>query len=162
MKPWALSVVKGEHVTVTHQDLLSRDDQNPGILMFGGARMALLDVEAGFWSLRHQLEAMVGRNLADGVFQQAGANGGASFAQAYANRGPADGAQALRECVAAYQAAGFGRFEIEELEWPIGRVTVRGRSTVEAWAAQRHLETPADPTLPAPPAPTQPASWWAS
>ena len=73
--------------------------------------MALLDVEAGFWGLRRQMEALVGQRLTDSVLQQAGANGGASFARAFLGERPAaDGAQALRDCIGAYQAAGFGRF----------------------------------------------------
>ena len=58
-------------------DLLSED--NPGQLRFGGARMALLDIEAGFWSVRNQVEALIGPHLTNSVLQQAGANGGASL-----------------------------------------------------------------------------------
>ena len=113
--------------------------QGPGHLLFGGARMAFLDIEAGFWGLRRQLEALVGRRLTDSVLQQAGANGGASFARSFIPRvPPQDVERALRECLAAYQAAGFGRFEIELLEWPIGRVVVRARDTFEAWMMRRH------------------------
>jgi len=61
---------------MSHHTLLS--EGGPGVLYFGGARMALLDIEAGFWGLRRQLEALVGQRLTDAVFQQAGANGGAS------------------------------------------------------------------------------------
>ena len=96
-------------MTETYRSLLSEDQ--PGVLRFGGARMALLDVKDGFWGLRRQIEALVGRRLADMVLQQAGANGGASFARAFA--GEAGDAQALRDCIAAYQAAGFGLFEVE-------------------------------------------------
>ena len=44
---------------VTHRDFLSEDEQRPGVLYFGGARMALLDIESGFWGLRRQMEALV-------------------------------------------------------------------------------------------------------
>jgi two-component system nitrate/nitrite sensor histidine kinase NarX len=106
--------------------------------------MALLDVKDGFWGLRRQMEALVGRRLTDTVLQQAGANGGASFARAFA--GQAGDAQALRDCIAAYQAAGFGQFEIEALDWPfgyargepIGRLLVRAHEAFEAWAMQQH------------------------
>ena len=77
--------------------------------------MTLLDVEASFWGLRRQLEALVGRRLTDAVLQQAGANGGVSFARAFIGPHAAGDAQALRDCVAAFQAAGFGQFEIEAL-----------------------------------------------
>jgi len=70
-------------MNMTYDLLLAQEC--PGILDFGGARMALLDVEAGFWALRRQMEALVGPRLTDGVLQQAGANGGASFARAFAD-----------------------------------------------------------------------------
>jgi len=40
--------------------------------------------------------------------------------------------------VQAYQAAGFGRFQVEQAQWPIGRVTVRATDAIEAWMMQRH------------------------
>jgi signal transduction histidine kinase/predicted hydrocarbon binding protein len=118
-------------------------EEQPGILRFGEARMALIDLEAGFWGLRRQMEALVGRRLTDAVLQQAGANGGASFARAFAGHG--DDAQALRECISAYQAAGFGQFEVEVLEWPIGRILVRAQGAFEAWTMQQHDQTPESP-----------------
>ena len=38
-------------------------EERPGVLCFGGTRMALLEIEAGFWGLRRQMEALVGRRL---------------------------------------------------------------------------------------------------
>jgi PAS domain S-box-containing protein len=111
----------------------------PGVLTVGGARMALVDIEAGFWGIRRQLETLLGAPLANSVFQQAGANGGASFA---ASQGQTPDQQAQKDlfaqCVQAYQAAGFGQFEISRAQWPIGRVTVQGRDTFEAWMMTRH------------------------
>jgi signal transduction histidine kinase/PAS domain-containing protein len=145
-------------MAATYHSLLS--EERPGVLHFGGTRMALLDIAAGFWGLRRQMEALVGRRLTDGVLQQAGANGGASFARGFV--GQAGDAQALRDCIAAYQAAGFGQFEVEVLDWPFGyaqdrpfgyaqdrpfgyaqdrpfgRALIRARETFEAWAAQQH------------------------
>ncbi len=124
-------------MTQTIRDSLSAERE--GVLCFSGARMALLDIEAGFWSLRRQIEALVGPRLADAVLQQAGANGGASFARAFTGQTPTvDGPQALRDCIAAYQAAGFGAFEIEELTWPLGRVSIRAQDTFEAWAVRQN------------------------
>jgi len=123
-------------MSITHQTLLS--EEGPGTLRFGGARIALLDIEASFWGLRRQLEALVGRRLTDTVLQQAGTNGGVAFARVLIGEQVADGAQALRDCVAAYQAAGFGQFEIETLEWPIGRALIRGTDTFEAWMMRQH------------------------
>ncbi|MGY4707275.1 PAS domain S-box protein [Candidatus Bipolaricaulota sp. J31] len=111
----------------------------PGHLLFGGARMALLDIAGGFWGLRRQLEALIGRRLADSVLQQAGANGGASFAQGFApDVAPGEELEALRDCLSAYQAAGFGRFCVEDAEWPLGRILIRGEDTFEAWMFRRH------------------------
>ena len=132
--------------------------ERPGVLTFGGARMAFLDLEAGFWGLRRQLEALVGRHLAESVLQQAGANAGASFARSFV--GQVDDVQALRDCIAAYQAAGFGQFEVEEYQWPFAaaqdkpfataqdkpsagagdRVVVRAHDAFEAWAARQHQD----------------------
>jgi signal transduction histidine kinase/PAS domain-containing protein len=131
----------------TCDDLLSTNEQQPGMLYFGGARMALIDIEDGFWALRRQMEALIGRTLANRVMQQAGANGGASFARALVpDVTPDSAAQGLRDCIAAYQATGFGQFEIETLEWPfvsgrgtdaqdkpIGRMLVRSTNGFEAW-----------------------------
>jgi len=131
---------------LTHRDFLSEDAHSPGILHFGGARMALLDIEAGFWGLRRQMESLVGRRLTNAVLQQAGANGGASFARSFLGSAAMGGVRALRDCIAAYQAAGFGRFEVETLEWPlgyvcdkpIGRVVIRAWDTFEAWMMRRY------------------------
>lgn len=107
--------------------------------LFGGKRMALLEIEAGFWGLRRQMEALVGRQVTDTVLQQAGINGGAAFARALAVNVPLQKqAQALRDCLAAYQTAGFGSFTLEVVEWPPGRVVVRARDTFEAWATRQH------------------------
>ncbi|MGC9333851.1 MAG: GAF domain-containing protein [Anaerolineae bacterium] len=131
-------------MTLTHKTLLTQD--RPGVLHFGGARMALLDIEAGFWGLRRQMEALVGRRLADSVLQQAGTNGGASFARAFVGEGAVeDSAQALRDCIAAYQFAGFGRFEVLESEWPLGRVLIRGTDAFEAWVSGQHNDQPDGP-----------------
>jgi PAS domain S-box-containing protein len=114
------------------------ETRSPGILTFGGARMAILDVVAGFWALRRQIEALVGQHLAESVLQQSGANGGASFAAALIEQsGLDDRQQALRDCIAAYQAAGFGRFEIQTFEYPIGQVTIRVQDAFESWAIRQ-------------------------
>jgi hypothetical protein len=116
--------------------LLTRE--RPGVLRYGGARMALLDIEHGFWGLRCQLEVLVGPRLAGAVLQQAGAAGAAAFAGEFAaGVTPQTSGQALRDCVAAYGAAGFGAFEVDLTGWEGGRARVIGRDTFEAWAAAR-------------------------
>jgi predicted hydrocarbon binding protein len=121
------------------QELLSADVSHPGVLYYEGARIALLDVKGGFWALRQQLEAIVGATLADSVFQQAGASAGASLVRGFmpGSSQPAP-PQAIRECVAAFGAAGFGGFEIETLDWPIGRLVVASTNSIEAWGADQH------------------------
>ncbi len=122
------------------------NDETSGVLRIGGSRMALLDIGAGFWGLRRQMEALVGRQLTDNALQQAGANAGASFARTFVPQGNAETAEAaFRDCVEAYQASGFGRFEIQMLEWPLGRVQVRGHDTFEAWMVQQHDQQPDQP-----------------
>jgi PAS domain S-box-containing protein len=120
-----------------HHPLLH--EGGPGQIRFGGARMALLDMQDGFWALRRHLEALAGPRLAAMVLQQAGASSGASFAGSLAGPvGVIDKAAALVDCVAAYEAAGYGHWEIERLEWPVGRIRVRVTGSPEAGMFLRH------------------------
>jgi PAS domain S-box-containing protein len=123
------------------------EEKEPGHLLFGKARMALLDVKAGYWGLRRQLEVLVGPKQRDLVLKQAGVNGGASFARSFIRTAPLDLKEALRDCLTAYQAAGFGQFSIQEMELPFtnqegkkGRVLVQAQDTFEAWAAIENEE----------------------
>jgi two-component system nitrate/nitrite sensor histidine kinase NarX len=114
-------------------------DSSPGTLLFGGTRMALLDIEAGFWSIRRQMDALIGAKLTGSVLQQAGTNGGASFAASFGKaKNPAEQGQFFESCLQAYQAAGFGRFEIVQSRWPIGQALIRAVDSFEAWMMQRH------------------------
>lgn len=124
----------------------------PGFLLYGGARMALLDIESGFWAIRRHLEALIGRSLADALLLQAGANGGASFARSLlqtSSLDPTDFRRVFEECLAAYEVAGFGRFEVLSARWPAkrgpSRIVVRGIDTVESWMSQRHSQVPPAP-----------------
>ncbi|MCB8983431.1 MAG: GAF domain-containing protein [Ardenticatenaceae bacterium] len=120
-------------------------EEPSGILSFGGSRMALLDVESGFWGLRHQLEALIGERLTSSVLQQAGANGGASFAQSFADQTGTEGASLFTACLAAYQAAGFGQFEITNLDWPIGNIRIQANNSFESWMYRQHNNKPHAP-----------------
>jgi len=118
-------------------DLFKQEDA--GFLKLGDARMALLDIEAGFWSIRSQIEALIGTRLTNSVLQQAGANGGASFAASFGTaKGAAEQGQFFESCVQAYQGAGFGRFKVKEAFWLIGRVTVKAQDSFEAWMMRQH------------------------
>lgn len=117
-----------------------------GVLQFGAARMALVDIESGFWGIRRQIESMIGRQLTNSVLQQAGANGGASFARSFGQAAdPQEELNHFKACVAAYQAAGFGRFEFQEIDWPIGRIILHGSNTFESWMMQQQKQSPQEP-----------------
>jgi PAS domain S-box-containing protein len=111
---------------------------SPGVLQFGGARMALLEIESGFWSIRRQIEALIGTRLTISVLQQAGANGGASFAHSFFSEKPDNPLVGFQACLLAYQAAGFGRFEIKTMEWPLGRLVIQAHDAFEAWMMLQH------------------------
>jgi two-component system nitrate/nitrite sensor histidine kinase NarX len=119
--------------------------ESPGVLHFGGARMALLEIESGFWSIRRQMEALVGPRLTKSVLQQAGANGGASFARSFFSENVDERSAGFQACLKAYQSAGFGHFEIETMEWPLGCVVIRAHDAFEAWMARQHGNTSNDP-----------------
>lgn len=119
--------------------LLTERPDHPGALHFRGARMVFLDVEDSFWELRERMDALVGTSLADAVLQQAGARGGEAYARLLLPESPMQPAEAVPDCMAALQSAGFGSLEVLELEWPVGRVLVRARDTFEAWATIRHV-----------------------
>jgi len=124
---------------------LTINEECPGTLSFGGTRMVLLDVEHGFWALRRQMVSLLGEQLTNAVMQQAGTNGGASFAESSMCEGNSDSRQRLHACIAAYQAAGFGQLEIETLEWPLGRLVVRAVDTFEAAVARHHGQQAHEP-----------------
>jgi len=146
----------------------------PGVLQSGASRMAFVD-STGLWELRRQMRALVGPRLTDVILQRAGLNSGMALARALleqaainaqqainlgeAHTAPGDAgavpdpAQALRDCLAAYQALGSGRFEVETIEWaekadqaglPV-RLRIRAWDTFEVWASRRHESTPDAP-----------------
>lgn len=115
-------------------------EKSAGFLQLSGARMALLDIEAGFWGIRRQIEALIGTHLTNTVLQQAGANGGASFARSFSQQTDLERSAIFRACVQAYQLAGFGQFEITALEWPVGRIEIQATQAFEAWMLQQHNE----------------------
>lgn len=123
----------------TYKDYLEEDPKRPGLLTFGGKRMAILDIEGGFWTLRKQLESLVGLGLTNFTIQQAGVQAGISFAQKrredFANE---DGPTALKNCIAAYQAAGFGQFDLIEIDWAGSHFIIQGKNTFESWMMQEH------------------------
>ena len=120
-------------------------EEQSGFLNFGGARMALLDIESGFWALRRQLEALIGERLTHSVLQQAGANGGASFAQSFYRQAGKEKSGIFTACIKAYQTAGCGQFEIIRWEWPLGRIQIRGSNAFEAWMYRQKNDKPHSP-----------------
>jgi len=93
-------------------------EKSSGVLLLGGARMALLDIESVFWSIRRQIEALIGVRLTNSVFQQAGVNGGVSFARSFIPTLGQTGSAAFSACLDLYQSAGFGQFEITTMDGP--------------------------------------------
>lgn len=120
-------------------------ERSAGFLELGGARMALMDIRDGFWGIRRQIEALIGSQLASAVLQQAGANGGASFARSFAKNAEISSSAAFTACVHAYQIAGFGRFEIIAMDWENNRISIRAAETFEAWM---HLQHAAETVVP--------------
>ena len=120
-------------------------EKSSGFLQLSGARMALLDIESGFWGIRRQIEALNGTRLTNSVLQQAGVNGGASFAQSFAPTLDQSGATAFATCLQVYQTAGFGQFEITSLKWPIGQILIRAEQTFEAWMMRQNDQSSQDP-----------------
>lgn len=130
---------------MTDQQLALLTQVSPGVLHFGGARMALLEIESGFWSICRQMEALIGPRLTNLVLQQAGANGGASFASSFFSEKTDERSVEFQACLRAYQAAGFGQFEIVTMDWPLGRVVIHANDTFEAWMTNRHGQSSDDP-----------------
>lgn len=118
------------------EELLSH--KAAGYLELSGARMALLEIGSGFWSIRRQIETLVGPGLTNSVFQQAGVNGGASFARSFIPSQDLDAPVAFSNCLNIYQLAGFGRFEITSSNWPLGQIKIRADQTFEAWMQQQN------------------------
>ena len=128
---------------MTIQNLLI--EEQSGVLRLGGSRMAFLDIEAGFWGLRRQIEALIGERLTSSVLQQAGANGGASFAKSFAAQVGIEKSALFSACIQAYQTAGFGQFKIVALEWPLGRIQISANHAFEAWMYQQKGDVPHTP-----------------
>jgi PAS domain S-box-containing protein len=120
---------------------------SPGCLQFGAARMAILDIQAGFWSIRRQIEALIGSRLTNSVLQQAGASGGASLAASFGTATDIKHqAHLFESCIRAYQIAGFGEFTIREASWPIGRVLIQAENTFESWMMREHKKQVSEAT----------------
>lgn len=135
--------VRSRLITDPMQDLLNKF--SPGHLRFGGARMALLDVEAGVWGLRRQLEALIGPRLTNFVFQQAGANGGHSFAKSFTDEAVGDPVSLFHACLNAFELAGFGNFVLTDAQWPLGHLHIHATDTFESWMWQQHQQTSDQP-----------------
>ena len=107
--------------------------------------MALLDIQAGFWGIRRQVESMIGPRLTNSVLQQAGANGGASFASSFVEQSGLEKSATFAACLEAYQVAGFGKYEIISMEWPVGRIHIRAIDAIEAWMFQQKNKRVSEP-----------------
>ena len=114
--------------------------KNTGELELGSARMVLFDILGGFWGIYQQMKALIGKDLSASVLQQAGANGGASFAQKFLSADDFGTEAAFKACLQAYTAAGFGSFKITAMDWKDGRIQISAQSAFEAWMNQAKEE----------------------
>lgn len=122
-------------------DLSNLFRQEPtGEIQYGGARMVLMDIEAGFWDIRHQMEALIGSRMTSSVLQQAGMNSGSSFARSFVSRDSENVPVAFQACLQAYQLAGFGQFEMKTMQWPLGKIVVEASETFESWMTAQHKQ----------------------
>jgi len=126
--------------------------KSEGSPLFGGRPVALFDIADGFWGLRRHLESLVGHRLTETVLHQAGVGSGSYLAQGVFPRAstdrPASGASndtrptgepAMRACLAAYQATGFGRFDLVEASGgpALERAVIVAQDTFETWAPRQ-------------------------
>ena len=84
------------------------------------------------------MEALIGTRLTNSMLQQAGANGGASFASTFVPTMDLSAKVAFQSCLHAYQLAGFGQFDLTSLDWPVGHAIIAAQNTFEAWMMRQH------------------------
>ncbi|MBN1486943.1 MAG: GAF domain-containing protein [Anaerolineae bacterium] len=120
--------------------------KTPGVLCLDDTRIAILNIETGFWELRDQLESWIGRQMTQTILQQTGIRGGLALANVLLEsvpQGTPD--QALQICLDSYQAMGSGQFKVIESQWPLGYVKIAATDAFEAWAAQQKNYTHTEP-----------------
>ncbi len=119
---------------------------SPGVLNFGAARTALLEIKSGFWTIRSQMDVLVGTRLTNTILQQAGVNGGSSFAVSFGN--PPDEIEDVHFfeiCLQSYQSAGFGNFNLMEADWQTGKAVIHAQEAFEAWMMLQQGQSSAGP-----------------
>jgi len=109
-----------------------------GTINVGGARMALLDIAGGFYSIRTILRDDLGV-VEKELMYRAGIEGAGSFLASALDseilRADADG---FRASLDAYSSAGFGDFKVTEVEWDRSWAIVTCKDTFEGWAYARN------------------------
>lgn len=105
-----------------------------GWINVGKTRMALIDILQGFYKVSAIFRNEVGEN-APYVIYQIAKEAGTSFHEPLLISGAlrAD-AIGFREGVSAYAEAGFGDFQIQELDWEKGWARIVCPDTFEGWA----------------------------
>lgn len=97
----------------------------PGEIRLAGMRMCLLDIETSFYGLRKSLEAVVGP-AASAIIYESGLKGGRSYGSAVLrHRLMSPDADGFRQAVHEYSEGGFGRFDVEVLDFPKGHAVIR-------------------------------------
>ncbi len=105
-----------------------------GWITVGKTRMALIDILQGFYKVSAIFRNEVGEN-APYVIYQIAKEAGTSFHEPLLTSGSlkAD-ATGFQAGVYAYSEAGFGDFQIKDLNWEKGWARIQCRDTFEGWA----------------------------
>ena len=114
-----------------------------GWINVGMTRMALIDILQGFYKISAIFRNEVGEN-APYVIYEIAKEAGTSFHEPLLNSGSlkAD-ATGFRGAVLAYSEAGFGDFQIKDLNWKRGWAQIHSRDAFEGWAylQNRNIQT---------------------
>ena len=114
-------------------------EPSPGVLQQRGLRVALLEIDASFWSIRRQMDELIGSSLASSVLKQAGVGGGTSFAESVGvAKNVQEQAHNFDICLKTFQSAGFGKFDIQSLDLASGKAEIHVHEAFEAWAMLQH------------------------
>lgn len=113
-----------------------------GWMNVGDTRMVFFDIKQGFYQIRRVIEREVGDNSHFVIFQ-ADIRGGFSFLIPMIRKGnlPPNSAGFLTG-INIYSDAGFGNFDIVDLNWPEGWAVIQCKNAFEGWAYVENNQTP--------------------
>lgn len=99
-------------------------EMRDGEIESGGARVCIFDVASGFMALRRSVENALGDATATLLYNAAFASYRDFAARAVNGGGLTRDESGFRDAVAAFREAGFGGFEVVEVEFPRARAVV--------------------------------------